>query len=142
MLNESARPKVGVGVLVFDQGRILLGERIGAHGEGTWCPPGGHLEFGETPEACALRELQEETGLVAAQAQPGPWTNDFFEKERKHYVTLFMIVKEFEGLPRVLEPEKCLRWEWFPVERLPDPLFLSIAHLIKRHPLQTLNCVL
>ncbi len=45
---ENKRPKVGLGVLIFKDGKVLLGKRKGAHGEGTWCPPGGHLEFGET----------------------------------------------------------------------------------------------
>ena len=57
------RPKVGVGVAVFQEGRILLGKRKGAHGDGEWGFPGGHLELGETVEECARRELFEETGM-------------------------------------------------------------------------------
>ncbi|MCZ2830539.1 NUDIX domain-containing protein [Modestobacter sp. VKM Ac-2986] len=36
---------------------------------GTWCLPGGHLEPGESPVACAVRELEEEMGLVLDPAQ-------------------------------------------------------------------------
>lgn len=42
------RPKVGVGVLIVDGNKILLGKRKNAHGDGCWAPPGGHLEFGES----------------------------------------------------------------------------------------------
>ncbi len=36
--------KVGVGVLIYNnKDEILLGLRKSKHGEGTWCPPGGHL---------------------------------------------------------------------------------------------------
>lgn len=54
--------------------------------------PGGHLEFGETPEACAVREVLEETGLEISEADVRfvTATNDIFEAEGKHYVTLFM----------------------------------------------------
>ena len=56
-------PRVGIGVIVMRNGLVLLGERIGAHGAGTWALPGGHLEFGESVEQCARREVWEETGL-------------------------------------------------------------------------------
>src|SRR5579864_1389729 len=54
------RPLVGVGVLVWRDGSVLLGLRRGAHGAGTWSPPGGHLEFGEEPVDCLQREALEE----------------------------------------------------------------------------------
>ncbi len=127
----TTEPRVGVGVLVMKEGAVLLGERINAHGAGTWCPPGGHLEFGETPEECAARELEEETGLVAKEVVAGPWTNDFFEIEGKHYITLYMIVPEFKGTPVVKEPDKCLQWKWFECDRLPSQLFLSLSNLLK-----------
>ena len=66
------RPKVGVGVIVLSNGRVLFGKRKGAHGTGCWATPGGHLEFGETVEECAKRELLEETGLKATSVVMGP----------------------------------------------------------------------
>lgn len=56
-------PGLGVGVLVIENGRVLLGKRKGSHGAGTWSAPGGHLEYGESIENCAEREVLEETGL-------------------------------------------------------------------------------
>ena len=133
--DEKQRPQVGVGVLVFKDRQILLGERIHAHGSGTWCPPGGHLEFGETPEDCAVRELEEEAGLIAEKTITGPWTNDYFESKGKHYITLHVIVREFQGMPLVKEPDKCSRWEWFPLDELPSPLFLSLDNLLEKYSL-------
>ena len=57
------RPKIGIGVIVIRDGKILLGERLSNHGAGTYEIPGGHLEFGETFEDAAIREVREETGL-------------------------------------------------------------------------------
>ena len=61
IMNEH-RPKVGIGVIIQKDGKLLMGQRRGAHGADTWCPPGGHLEFGETWESCARRETREEAG--------------------------------------------------------------------------------
>jgi 8-oxo-dGTP diphosphatase len=87
------------------------------------------LDFGETVEQCAARELLEETGLELEDIKAGPYTNNFFEFEQKHYVTLFVVSHCRKGEPAILEPDKCSRWEWFRWSELPTPLF---------PPLQTL----
>ena len=125
------RPKVGVGVAVIKEGKVLLGKRMGAHGAGHWSFAGGHLEFGETVQQCACRELFEETGLKALSVQLGPWVNDVIEGN-KHYVTLFVFVEQFEGEPQLLEPDKCAGWEWFEWNQLPTPLFAPVRSLIEK----------
>jgi 8-oxo-dGTP diphosphatase len=127
------RPKVGVGVLIRRNGKILLGKRKNAHGEGDWCPPGGHLEYGESFEECAYREVQEETGLFIQNIHFGVVTNDIFEQEQKHYITIIMIADIVEGEEAQLkEPDKCEKWEWFKWGELPEPLFLSERNLVKQ----------
>ena len=125
-----ATPKIGVAVIVHRDSKILLGRRKNSHGEGHWAFPGGHLEFGETPMDCARRELMEETGLEVRRIKPGPYTNDVFSGENKHYITLFMLAEPGSGEPRVMETDKCLEWEWFDWGQLPSPLFLPIRNLI------------
>jgi 8-oxo-dGTP diphosphatase len=126
------QPRIGVGVIVCDGKRVLLGRRYGSHGAETWCFPGGHLEFGESPADCAERELLEETGLVASDLQMGPFTNDIFENENKHYVTLFVIATYSGGIAEIREPDKCKEWGWFEWDKLPKPLFLPIQNLIEQ----------
>lgn len=126
---NSPAVRVGVGVLVLREGRVLLGRRQGAHGAGTWALPGGHLEFGESVEACARRELLEETGLVLQSCRPGAFTNDVFEAEGRHYVTLFVQAEVAPGEPRVMEADKCAGWGWFDWAALPQPLFQPLHTL-------------
>jgi ADP-ribose pyrophosphatase YjhB (NUDIX family) len=82
-------PRVGVGVVITRGDEVLLLHRKNVHGEGTWSTPGGHLEFGETPEACAAREVLEETGVQVGNICFVSITNDVFDESR-HYITIWM----------------------------------------------------
>ena len=123
------QPTVGVGVLVMRDGLVLLGRRLGSHGAGTWALPGGHLEFGESIEACAAREVLEETGLEIETALLGPCTSNVFPVEDKHYVTVFVQAIPEAGEPQILEPDKCECWLWFKWSELPQNLFLPLQNL-------------
>jgi 8-oxo-dGTP diphosphatase len=122
-------PRVGVGVIVLRGGLILLGQRVGSHGAGTWALPGGHLEFGEDVEQCAMREVMEETGLQVQVVARGPYTSTVFQDEDKHYVTLFVVAHAPTGVPRVCEPSKCSGWRWFRWSEMPRPLFAPLISL-------------
>ncbi len=54
-------PRLGASACIWRDGRVLLVKR--AKPPHYWAFPGGHVEFGETAEAAALRELHEETGI-------------------------------------------------------------------------------
>jgi len=124
------RPAVGVAVIVKKNGKVLLGKRLNSHGSGTWAFPGGHLEFNESIEDCAKREVCEETGLSIKNVQYATFTNDIFEAENKHYVTLFVIAEYNSGKLQLKEPERCEKWDWFSWGEFPDPLFLSLKNLL------------
>lgn len=71
MSREAPRaPTRHISTLVYAlrDGRLALIRRAKAPNLGLWSPPGGKLDPGETPLACALRELAEETGLGARAA--------------------------------------------------------------------------
>lgn len=125
-------PKVGVGVLIFQEQSLLLGKRQKDHGAYSWGPPGGHLEFGESFEACALREAEEETGLLLSSAQFAAVSNDIFIEDNKHYVSIFLKASYPQGqLIQNREPEKTASWEWFDLNKLPDRLFLPLQNLLQ-----------
>ena len=119
---------IGVGVVVVRDGDALFGLRRGSHGAGTWSFPGGHLDYGETAEVCALRELYEEAGVEAANPRLVAETDDVFPEGRR-YRTLFVRADWAGGEPVVREPEACTRWAWFPWDDPPAPLFLPVVSL-------------
>lgn len=124
--------RVGIGVIVRKSGKVLVGKRKGEHGGRKWAFPGGHLEFGESFEECAIREVLEETGLKIKNIKFASITNDIFSKD-KHYITIFIVCDWKSGKPQVLEPDRNEKWEWFAWNKLPRPLFLTIENLQKQN---------
>ncbi len=125
--------RVGIGVCIFKDGKVLLGCRNGSHGDKTWAFPGGHLEFNESWEECAVRETKEETNIEIDNIKMMGVTNDIFENENKHYITIFMRGDYKAGKLIRMEPDKCEKWEWFEPDNLPSTLFLPILNYIKKY---------
>src|SRR5581483_8572215 len=88
MIDKQVR--VGLGVFIFKDGKFLMGKRIGKHGRGSWSVPGGHMEFAETFEQTAMREVMEETGLKINNVRFGAVTNNIFKDEGKHTITIWV----------------------------------------------------
>jgi 8-oxo-dGTP diphosphatase len=116
------RPKVGIGVIVERKGKILVGRRLSSHGSGTWEIPGGHLEFGESFEQAAEREVREETGLQRIEAKAVVSLNNDIAYD-KHYVSIGVLVTSEMGEPTNPEPEHSTDWHWCDPNKLPEPFF-------------------
>lgn len=122
--------RVGVGILITRGDAVLLLKRRNAHGDGTWSTPGGHLDFGEAPEQCAIRETQEETGLEISEVKFKAIGNDIFEAEGKHYITIWMEGQYAGGEAFLAAPYEASEIGWFAWNDLPQPLFLPFQHLL------------
>jgi len=108
--------------MIFKDGKILLGKRKGAHGEGEYCFPGGHLEYMESFEECARRETKEECGIEIENVRFQLLSNIKIYAP-KHYVHVGLLADWKAGVPAVCEPEKSEAWEWYELNELPHPLF-------------------
>ncbi len=129
---DKKRPKVGLGVFVIKDNKFLIGERINKHGHEKWSLPGGHLEYFETFEECAKREVKEETDLEIDNIMVMGITNDFFTKEDKHYITVFVRSDYVSGKEKVMEKNKCTEWKWVTLDELPEQLFLPFVNFLKQ----------
>jgi 8-oxo-dGTP diphosphatase len=127
---DKERPKVGIGVVVVRDGKILIGERLDGHGKNTYMIPGGHLEFGESFEDCAKREVQEETGLqdISIQGLISIGNDIAYEK---HYVSIGILAESTIGEPYNAEPNKAQNWKWYNPHEIPEPFFLPSKKVVK-----------
>lgn len=139
---QTPNPRVGIGVFVLKDGTFLIQKRQGSHGEGTWSLPGGHLEFGESFEDTARREVKEETNLEIDNVRFAAVTNDIFTEENRHYATIWVVSDWSSGELQNTEPHKCTEQRWVTFEELPEPLFLPWKQLLKSEFLETLKAQL
>ena len=140
-MEQSKNKKVGVGfgVMIMRNGKILLGKRhsdaekadSALHGEGTWTMPGGKLEYGESFEEGARREVQEESGLALDDVKVICVNNDM--NEFAHFVTIGLFSDNSSGEPKVLEPDEITEWVWFDLNALPKPLYFPSAKIVENY---------
>jgi 8-oxo-dGTP diphosphatase len=123
--SEEQRPKVGIGVFIIKDGKVLLGQRKSVHGDGEYAPPGGHMEYMESFEEVVKREVQEEVGIEIKNIQFLCLMNVQAYAPR-HYVNVGFTAEWESGEVRNMEPDKCLGWDWYDIESLPQPLFATV----------------
>ena len=129
---ENERPKVGVGVMIMKDGKVLLSKRLASHGAGNYAFPGGHLEHNESVVDCAHRETREEAGIEVENIRFLCLSN-IAKYPPKHYINIGVIADWKAGEPTVGEPGKTEEWEWYAVDALPADLFDAIPNYIEAY---------
>jgi 8-oxo-dGTP diphosphatase len=136
---EKQKPGVGFGVMILKEGKVLLGHRHPdpekasslLHGEGSWTMPGGKLHFKENLKEGAVREVLEETGIKVKGLEVISVSNDIVQDA--HFVTIGFLAEDFEGEPKVMEPDEITEWQWFDLNNLPSPLYFPSEKIIKNY---------
>ena len=145
VVTKEMRPKVGLGIVCYTTAtkEVLIGERI-KNVIGIHQFPGGHIEYNETFEKCAQRELEEETGIKAPidEFKHVTTLNVRRPDAKYHYIVIIMSVKvDKEVKVQNLEPDKNKGWSWikynellekedlfYPIEVLKEQGFTKIEH--------------
>ncbi len=130
MDQENNLPKVGIGVMIFKDGKVLLGKRKNAHGDGSYAWPGGHMEYMESFADCAKRETMEEAGIEIENVRFLRLMN-LKTYAPKHYVDIGLAADWKSGEPQIMEPDKCEGWGWYDIDNLPQPLFDTLPTYIE-----------
>ncbi|MBN1523657.1 MAG: NUDIX hydrolase [Spirochaetales bacterium] len=116
-----------VDAVVREKGKILLIQRNNEPCRGFWALPGGYMDYNETAEQAAIRELEEETGLKALQTRflglystPGRHPNQV--------VSGVYLILEWEGLAVAGDDAGAL--EWFLCTDLPEKIAFDHEQII------------
>ena len=108
MTTGSDRPVVGVGVVVVEDGSILLVQRGRDPGRGLWAVPGGKVRQGEPMREAARREVREETGLDVEIGHV-IWTGEHIDDDF-HIVLLDFAGSVLGGDLRAADDAEDVRW--------------------------------
>lgn len=124
----------GVGVLIVQEGKLLCGTRVK---EGSIGGPGGHIEAGESPEAAAIRETQEEFGITPKDLVPITYMADL---KPPYCPSQVYLCTDFDGyikcdddemtMPGFIAADKVLKLATEHPERIFPPFAKSISALL------------
>ncbi|MFB7255113.1 MFS transporter [Streptomyces nojiriensis] len=116
---------VGVHLYLERDGRVLLGLRHpdSAYAGGTHHFLAGHCEQ-ESAVACLVREAEEEAGLLIdpQDVELAHVVHMVDEPGAQPRIGFVFRARHWTGTPEVLEPDRCVAWDWWPTDALPEPI--------------------
>ena len=121
--------QVCVGVMIFKEGKVLLGKRNGKHAPGEYSFPGGRVDYMESFEDAIKRETEEESGVKIKDIKFQCLAN-IDRYSYRHDVLTGLVAEWDEGIERTDPNERIGDWGWYDLEELPQPIFLPTAILI------------
>jgi 8-oxo-dGTP diphosphatase len=93
--------------------------------------PGGKLDWGESFEDGAIREVKEETDITIKD--PAVISVHNCKNEHAHFMTVGLVARQWEGEARVTEPDEIIKWQWFDLNDLPFPRYFPSFEIIENY---------
>lgn len=115
-------PGLGTGLAILRDGKLLLYRRMKAPEAGFWSIVGGKVDHMEPAAKAAIREAEEESGLLIGRVDYLCTTEVIVEADRQHWISLIYLCKDFSGEARLVEPDRLSDFGWFGRNELPQPL--------------------
>ena len=141
--------KSAVHIILINDNKILLQKRKGSKlWPGYYALPAGHIDEGETQYDALVREAKEELGIEIN-------TNDiinnyvvlrknFFEidgKTLEPYIDYYFEIKKYNGVPKIIEEDKCDELIWADVNNLPEPFINYEGVFLEDKTITTYDCL-
>ena len=124
-------PGVGTGLAIIRDGKLLLYRRALPPEAGCWNIVGGKVDHMEHSADACRREAEEESGLSIGRMDFLTLSEQIFEDDRHHWLSVIYMTRDADGEPRVTEPEKLPEFGWFMLDDLPSPLSRFAADAVR-----------
>lgn len=121
-----------VNVFVVNGSKVLLSRRANTGWmDGYLCPPGGHVELGETPAMAMIREIQEELGVTVKQEDLEFACVAARNTPAGEAVAYEFIIRDKDYTFTNAEPEKCSELVWIDPGNPPNDVIDQFQHILK-----------
>lgn len=141
--------KSAVHIILINDNKILLQKRKGSKlWPGYYALPAGHIDEGETQYDALVREAKEELGI---EINPNDIINNyvvlrrnFFEIDGKilePYIDYYFEIKKYNGVPKIIEEDKCDELLWADVNNLPKPFINYEGVFLEDKTITTYDCL-
>lgn len=141
--------KSAVHIILINDNKILLQKRKGSKlWPGYYALPAGHIDEGETQYDALVREAKEELGI---EINPNDIINNyvvlrrnFFEIDGKilePYIDYYFEKKKYNGVPKIIEEDKCDELLWADVNNLPEPFINYEGVFLEDKTITTYDCL-
>ena len=141
--------KSAVHIILINDNKILLQKRKGSKlWPGYYALPAGHIDEGETQYDALVREAKEELGI---EINPNDIINNyvvlrrnFFEidgKTLEPYIDYYFEIKKYNGVPKIIEEDKCDELIWADVNNLPEPFINYEGVFLEDKTITTYDCL-
>ena len=140
--------KSAVHMIITKDNKILLQKRKGSKlWPGYYALPAGHIDEGETQYDALAREAQEELGIIIDLKKIlnsyVVLRRNYFEidgKQLEPYIDYYFDIDQFEGVPKIMEEDKCEELIWADINNLPEPFINYEGAFLEDKTITTYDC--
>ncbi len=123
-------PKVAVAVLIQEDNRVLLVQRLYGPQKGKWTLPSGFVDAGEDPAEAARRECLEETGLSIGETQ---LLDVHFSQEHSRGASILIVYRANIHSGELKAGDDATAAAYFDLSDLPPLAFTSTRHILAQY---------
>ena len=135
-------------MIIMDNNKILLQKRKGTKlWPGYYALPAGHIDQGENQYEALIREAKEELDI---EINPKGIINsyvvlrrNYFEIDEKilePYIDYYFEISKYNGLPKIVEKDKCEELIWADINNLPYPFINYEGYFLADRTIKTYDC--
>lgn len=140
--------KSAVYMIITKDNKILVQKRKGTKAwDGYYALPAGHIDSGENQYEALIREAKEELDIdIDIKNITNSYTvlrRNYYEvnnKKSDNYIDFYFEISKYNGIPRIVEEDKCSELIWADIHNLPEPFTDYEGQFLENRNIKTCDC--